>query len=190
MGSMLPVNEFKNGTYFKDKGDPFEVIKYEHQKIGRGGASIKLKARNLKTGGVFDKTYPSGSKLEEANLNKKKAQFLYTDQRSGYFMDIDTYEQFEVDRKKFEGKVNFLKEGMEIFLLEFEGEVIGVLLPATAVYRITETGPSEKGNSTGSVTKPAAIETGAVINVPMFIKNGDVVKVDTRNASYVERVKE
>lgn len=186
--AFLPVNEFKNGTFFKDNGEPYEVIKYEHMKVGRGNASIKLKARSLKNGRVIDKTFPSGSKVEEADMNRKKVQFLYADPMAGYFMDMSTYEQINVDLKYLEGKVKFLKDGEEVFLLEFEGEVIGVIIPLTVILKVTEAGPSEKGDSTSSVTKPAILETGAVVQVPMFIKDGDFIKVDTRSGSYSERV--
>ncbi len=186
--SFLPVNEFKNGAFFKDNGAPFEVLKYEHVKVGRGGATIRLKARNLKNGAVIEKSFPSGSKVEEADISKKKVQFLYADNRSGNFMDLETYEQFEVNRDSIESEINFMKEGMEVYLLDFAGEVIGVLLPASVVLQVTETGPSEKGDSAGSVTKPATMETGVVVQVPMFIKNGDKIKVDTRSGSYSERV--
>lgn len=184
----LPVNSFRNGTFFKENGMPFEVLKYEHVKVGRGNATIRLKARNVRTGAVLEKSFPSGSKLNEADLNKKKVQFLYSDQARGYFMDSNIYEQFEVDRSKLIGKLEYLKEGEEVFLLDFEGEIIGAVIPLTVVLKVTETGPSERGDSSSSVTKPATLETGMVVQVPMFIKNGDLIKVDTRSGSYSERV--
>ncbi|KKP69908.1 elongation factor P [candidate division CPR3 bacterium GWF2_35_18] len=184
----LPVNSFKNGTFFKENGMPYEVIKYEHVKTGRGNATIRLKARNVKKGTMIEKSFPSGSKLEEADMNKKKVQFLYGDPKSGYFMDLETYEQFDVDREKLEGKIDYLKEGEQVYLLDFEGEIIGAVIPLSVTLKVTEAGPSEKGDSTSSVTKPATLETGVVVQVPMFIKVGDLVKIDTRNGSYSERV--
>ena len=186
--SFLPVNSFKNGHFFKYNNDPYEVLKYEHVKMGRGNATIRLKARNLKTGAVLEKSFTSGAKVEDADISKQKVQFLYLDPRTANFMDLTTYEQFEIDLAKLGGKEQYLKESMEIYLLSFEGEVIGVLLPPTVVLQVTEAGPSEKGDSTSSVTKPATLETGAIVQVPMFIKNGDMVKVDTRDGSYSERV--
>lgn len=190
MGAILPVNEFKNGAFFKEGKDPYEVVKYEHHKSGRGNATIRLKARNLRNGAMIEKTFNSGAKIEEADMTKKKAQFLYADPKSGQFMDLETFEQFEIERQKLAGEVEYLKEGMEVYLLDFEGEIIGVMVPPSVVLKVVETGPSEKGDSTSSVTKPATLETGVVVQVPMFIKVGDLLKIDTRSGSYSERAKE
>ena len=185
---MIPVTDLRAGVCFKDRGEPFQVLEYRHVKMGRGNANIKVKAKNLKTGATLEKTFMSGAKVDEVEVNKKNVQFLYSDQ-TAHFMDTETFEQYSVAKDILGSGVAFLKEGLKVKILEFEDEVIGVELPRSVDLAVTQTGPNEKGDSSTSVTKPATLETGAVIQVPMFIKEQDLIKVDTENGHYVERAK-
>jgi len=185
----LNVTELRNGTFYKEGKDILLVITYEHMKTGRGSGNIKLKVRNLKSGSVTEKSFITGARVEEADVEKKKAQFLYKDGQSFNFMDPVSFEQFSTLSEVFGEQVKFLKDGIEVILLVFEGEVLGLELPTSLVYKISETGPGEKGNTVSNVFKEATLDNGLVVKVPMFIGVGEKVKVDTRSGEYVERVK-
>ena len=186
---MLPVTELRAGTIFKEKGDIFEVISYTHTKIGRGSANVKIKAKNLKTGDSVQKTFMSGAKVEEGETEKKKLQFLYKDSDSLVFMDTDNYDQFPITTAVLDGKENFLKEDKSYEVLISGDTVLGVQLPNLMEFKVTETGPGVKGDTVSNVFKPATIENGMEIKVPLFINVGDRIKIDTRTDDYVERVK-
>ena len=185
----LNVTELRNGTFYKEGKDILLVITYEHMKTGRGSGNIKLKVRNLKSGSVTEKSFITGARVEEADVEKKKAQFLYKDGQSFNFMDPVSFEQFSTLSEVLGEQVKFLKDGIEVILLVFEGEVLGLELPTSLVYKISETGPGEKGNTVSNVFKEATLDNGLVVKVPMFIGVGEKVKVDTRSGEYVERVK-
>ncbi len=186
---MIPVTELHSGTTFKDKGEIFEVTAYQHTKMGRGSANIKVKARNLKTGEPVQKTFISGARVEEADIDKKKLQFLYKDAESLVFMDPKSYEQFPIKNSILGDREKFLKEGESYEVLVFEEAVLNVELPKLMELAITETGPGVKGDTVSNVFKPATLENGLQIKVPLFINQGDSVKVDTRSGEYVERVR-
>ncbi len=187
------VNELRNGTFFKEGKDIFLVVTYEHMKTGRGSGNIKLKVRNVRTGSVYEKSYITGAKVEEADVNKKKAQFLYRDGDSPAgefsFMDPVSFEQFTVSSQVLGDQVKYLKDGLDVLLIVSEEEVLGLELPMSLVYTVAETGPEEKGNTVSNVFKEATLDNGLVVKVPMFMKVGEKVKVDTRSGAYVERVK-
>jgi len=186
---MLPVTSLKNGTIFQENGQPFLVIKYEHKKLGRGKANIKIKARNIKTGALLERTFISGAKVEEAMVEKKTLQFLYFEGENAIFMDPVSFEQVEVAKEVFDGQKKFMQEGEKVEVLFFEGEAVSVELPLSLVLKVTETGPGVKGNSATNIFKPATLENGLQTKVPLFIKVGEKIKVDTKNGEYVERAK-
>ena len=186
---MLPVTSLKVGVVFQESGKPFLVIKYEHKKLGRGKANIKIKARNLKTGAFLKRTFISGARVEEAMVEKKKLQFLYFEGENAVFMDPISFEQSEVAKEVFDGREKFMQEGEKVEVLFFEGAPVSVELPLSLVLKVTETGPGVKGNSATNIFKPAILENGLQTKVPLFIEVGEKIKVDTRSGEYVERAK-
>ena len=158
-------------------------------KTGRGSGNIKLKCRNLRTGAVLEKSYITGARVEEADVEKKKAQFLYKDSDTYSFMDPVSFEQFSVQGSVLGEQVKFLKDGLDLILIVSDEEVLGLELPLSLNYEIVDTGPGERGNTVSNVFKEATLDNGLVVKVPMFMKNGEKIKVDTRSGEYVERVK-
>jgi elongation factor P len=185
----LNVNELRNGTFFKEGKDIFLVVTYEHMKTGRGSGNIKLKVRNVRTGSVVEKSYITGARVDEADVEKKKAQYLYKDQDTYSFMDPVSFEQFTVLSAVLGDQVKYLKDGLEVILIVSEEEVLGLELPMSLNYKVAETGPEERGNTVSNVFKEATLDNGLSVKVPMFIKIGESVKVDTRTGDYIERVK-
>ncbi len=187
---MLNVNDLRAGAVFKEDGQSYQVLVYEHVKTGRGGGTIKVKAKNVKTGSITEKGFPTGSRVEQADVEKNKAQYLYKDESGYYFMDPVSFEQFSISAAVLADQAKFLQEGMDVQLIVSEGEAVGIELPNNLIYTIADTGSGEKGNSVSNVFKEATLDNGLMVRVPMFMKNGDKVKVDTRTGLYVERVKE
>lgn len=185
----LNVTELRNGIFFKEGNNIFLVLTYEHVKTGRGSGNIKLKVRNLRSGAVVEKSFITGARVDEANVEKKKAQFLYREGEQFNFMDPVSFEQFSISSQVIGEQAKFLKEGLEVILIVSDDEALGIELPMSLVYAISETGPGEKGNTVSNVYKDATLDNGLVVKVPMFINIGDKVKVDTRSGEYVERVK-
>lgn len=183
------VNELRNGAFIKEGKDIFSVVTYEHMKTGRGSGNIKLKVKNLRTGAVLEKSYITGAKVEEANVEKKKTQYLYRDGDIYSFMDPVSFEQFTVTSTVLGDQAKYLKDGLDVILIVSDEEVLGLELPISLVYTIAETGPGEKGNTVSNVFKEAILDNGLVVKVPMFMDAGEKVKVDTRSGAYVERVK-
>ena len=185
----LNVNDLRNGTFFSEGKDIFLVITYEHMKTGRGSGNIKLKVRNVRTGSIVEKSFITGARVNEASVEKKKAQFLYKDSDTYSFMDPVSFEQFTVTKQVLGDQAKYLKDGLDVILIVSEEEVLGLELPLSLVYEIAETGPEEKGNTVSNVFKEATLDNGLVVKVPMFIGAGVKVKIDTRSGEYVERVK-
>lgn len=186
---MVSVTDLRNGSTFEDQGQIFQVLTYEHIKMGRGSATIRVKVKNLRTGSTTEKTFISGARVGEAPLQKVKAQYLYQDSEGFHFMDNQTFEQFTLSRQKVGDQAKFLKEGMEIAILLYEDEQLSLDLPLKMAFKVAETGPGVRGDSATNVYKDAILENGLKIKVPLFIKNGDSVVVDTRTGEYLERVK-
>lgn len=184
----IPVNGLRAGAIFEENNQPFKVLKYEHVKMGRGNANIKLKVKNLKTGGTFEKTFMSGAKVEASEVENKKVQFLYSDPQAYYFMDNSTFDQFTLSKDILGGDAKFLKEGLELQLVFFKDEPITVELPTFIEYTVKTAGSSERGNSVSNIYKSVILESGLQVQAPLFIKDGDKIKVDTRDGSYVERL--
>ncbi len=185
----LNVNDLRNGTFYKEGSDIFSVITYEHIKTGRGSGNIKLKVRNLKTGSVVEKSFITGARVDEADVQKQKAQYLYRDGDNYNFMDPTSFEQFPISASILGDQAKFLKEGLEVILIVGEGQALAMELPLSLVYTISDTGPGEKGNTVSNVYKEATLDNGLIVKVPMFAKIGEKDKVGTRSGAYVERVK-
>ena len=186
---MIPISELKSGATFKEKDEIFEVVTYTHKKMGRGSANIKIKAKNLRTGESTQMTFISGAKVEEADTEKKKLQYLYADSESLVFMDPKTYDQYPIKRTILRSREKFLKEGETYELLVSGESILNVNLPKLMEFKITDTGPGVKGDTVSNVYKPATLDNGIIVSVPMFIKNDDIVKIDTRTNEYVERAR-
>ncbi len=186
---MLNVTELRNGTFYKEGQDILLVLTYEHVKTGRGSGNIKVKVRNIRTGSVVEKSFITGARVDEADVEKKKAQFLYREGETFNFMDPVSFEQFSIPAGVLGNQDKYLKEGLEVILIVCEGQALGLELPMSLTYTISETGPGEKGNSVSNVFKEAVLDNGLVVKVPMFIGIGEKIKVDTRSGEYIERVK-
>ena len=184
---MLNINDLKVGTKFIYNDAPQVVVYSEHSKQGRAGAVLRCKFKNLITGGTIEHTFAGAEKVDEANLENRKAQFLYRDGNQFFFMDPVSFEQFELPKHQIADLANFLKDGEEVDILYFEGNPINIQLPIKMKFKITYTEPGFKGNTATNVLKPATIETGAEVKVPIFCKEGDEIVVDTRTGEYVER---
>ena len=184
---MLTINDLKIGTKITYNGEPYVVIFAQHSKLGRGGGIMRTKLRNLISGTIIEKTFAGAEKLEEAELETKKAQYLYNDTINYLFMDSTNFEQFSLSKNQLQETANFLKEGGEVDILYFQDKAINVNLPIKMTFEVTYTEPGFRGNTASTVTKPATIETGAQTNVPLFIKTGDKIVLDTRTGQYVER---
>ena len=184
---MISVTDLRAGAAFEEKGQYFLVLSYEHSKIARGSGNVKIKVRNLETGATIDKTFNTGARVQEATLSRKKAQYLYNDSAGFYFMDPVFYEQFTVDRKLVSDIAKYLKEGMDVNLLSVDERPVGVEIPKIMEYKIIQTGGSARGNTAGSAQKDAVLENNLIVKVPLFIKSGEIIRVDTRTGQYVER---
>jgi len=185
---MLNATELRNNTLFEFEGFPFKVLKYKHTHMGRGGANIRVKAKNLKTGTIRSFNFGSADKFEEVRVERKKMQFLYPQDDKFIFMDPKSFEQIEVGKNIMGEMIRFLKEGEEVALLFWQDEVLDIDMPASVVVEIVQTAPGVKGNSAVSSFKPAVASNGLQIKVPLFIGVGEKVKVDTRTGEYIERV--
>lgn len=184
---MLNFNEIKTGRIIKINSEPFIIIKTDHHKMGRGGAVLKVKCRNLINGNVLEQTYQGAEKAEEAETETKKANFMYKDKDEAYFMDNSNYEQFNLPLEEIGEAVKFLKEGTDVDVFYFEEKPVSVSLPIKMEFKVVSAPPSVKGNSAGNVNKQVEIETGALINVPLFINEGDMIRINTDTGEYVER---
>lgn len=184
---MLSITSLKTGTKISMENEPYAVLSYSHSKMGRGGAVVKTKLKNLKTGSVIDKTFQGADKIEEAELSKKSSNYLYSDQENAIFMDNESFEQFEISLLKVGEDKNYLVENSNVDILYYNNEPINIELPIKMTFKIISAPPAVKGNSAGSITKKVTIETGALVDAPIFIKEGDAIIIDTRTGEYVER---
>ena len=184
---MISTSELKRGAMMELDGQIVQVLSYEHQKIGRGSAQVRLKVKNIRTGAIFDTTAQAGSKWPRIRLEQRDVQYLYSEGDLHYMMDKDSYEQFPLSGAQLGDAVQYLKDGMELEVLMYEGEPVGVDLPLNVVLEVTATDPGFKGDTATGGSKPATLETGKVIQVPLFVNTGDRIRVDTRDGSYIER---
>jgi elongation factor P len=183
---MISVTELRAGTTYEEDGQYFMVLSYEHIKMGRGSANIKVKVKNLKAGSTIDKSYINGAKIHDIHVVKKDMQFLYKDEDAVYFMDPQTFEQVSIPIKIVPEHI-YLKEGDTFNVSFLEGEPLTVLLPPKMTFKVEETSPGAKGNSATNVFKEAILENGLKTKVPLFINTGELIRVDTRTGAYSEK---
>ncbi len=184
---MINVNDIKNGITFVLDGDIYQVLEFSHVKPGKGAAFVKMKIRNLRTGSTTEKSFNSGTKLEKAMIEKRPMQFLYASGDSYNFMNMESYEQIELTKDQLGDDVNYLKEGLNVDLSFYEGELLGVMLPDKVELEVTHTEPAVKGNTTNNATKDATLETGLVVRVPLFVEQGEKIIVSTSTGKYDSR---
>jgi elongation factor P len=186
---MISVTELRAGRTFEDEGEPFLVLKYEHVKLGRGTANIKVKVRNLRTGAIIEKTFISGARVQEISTIKRKLRYLYQEGRNFYFIDPKNFEQFEIPEESISDQVAYLSEGVEVEILFWNGKPLSLELPPKMEFTVVETGPGVRGDSATNIYKSATLNNSLKIKVPLFINEGDKILVDTRSGEYVERVR-
>ncbi|GAH28731.1 unnamed protein product [marine sediment metagenome] len=186
---MISPTEFKTGMTIVIDNELYEIIWFQHSKIARRGAIVKVKLRKLKSGETIEKTFRVDEKLELAILDRKKMQYLYKDDSNLVLMDKETYEQRSVDEKKLGDKIIYLKEGLDIKTILHNGKLVSLDVPNFVELEVVNTTPGFKGDTASSQSKPATVETGAVVMIPMFINKGDIIKIDTRNGEYITRIK-
>ena len=184
---MYSTTDFRKGLKIEIDGTPFEIIEFQHFKPGKGGAMVRTKLRNILNGRVLDNTFRSGEKVDRPHLESRDMQFLYHEGEQLVFMDMTTYDQMHMDAEATDGKANYLKDGQECRVLLYNEKPLDIEIPASLVLEVTETEPGAKGDTVSNVTKPATLETGVVIQVPIFVNIGDRVKVDTRTNGYLGR---
>ncbi|MBR5322603.1 MAG: elongation factor P [Clostridia bacterium] len=187
---MVVAGDFKNGVTFEMDGNVFQVVEFQHVKPGKGAAFVRTKLKNVITGAVIEKTFSPTDKYENAYVERKDMQYLYNDGELYYFMDLESYEQLPLEENKLGDNFRFVKEEMLCKIISYKGNVFGVEPPMFVELEVTETEPGFKGDTATGASKPATLETGAQIKVPLFINIGDVLKIDTRTGEYLERAKQ
>jgi elongation factor P len=186
-GLMISVTELRNNTKVEMDGSIWECLDYQHQKIGRGGAKVVAKFRNLESGSIVERTFNATEKLQNIFIDYRKMQFLYGDGETYTFMDLETYEQPVFNRAQIGDGAEFLKENLEVDVDYYQGRPIAVTLPNVVELKITQTDPGLRGDTASGGSKPATLETGAVVSVPLFIEQGETIRVDTRTSTYLSR---
>jgi len=185
---MISVNDLRTGITIEVDGEPYSVIEFMHVKPGKGAAFVRTKLRNLRSGGVSDRTFRAGERVSRARVENREMQYLYNSGDEFFFMDTGSYEQITLQRDQLEKAPDFMKENDTITIQFYDGSPVGVDLPASVDLEITYTEPGFKGDTATGGTKPATLETGKVIQVPLFVETGTRVKVDTRTGEYISRV--
>lgn len=184
---MINVNDLKNGMTIKHDGNVYQVIEFQHVKPGKGSAFVRTKLKNLKTNSTQEVTFNAGIKLERANVEKRELTYLYNDGSSYVFMDNSSYEQTSLLASKLEDEINFLKENMNVEIMNYEGEIIGISLPEKVSYKVIKSEDAVKGNTTSGALKDATIETGYTLKVPLFISEGEEIIITTKDGKYSSR---
>lgn len=184
---MISVNDFKTGLSIEVEGDIFSVTDFQHVKPGKGAAFVRSKLRNLRNGNVVEKTFRAGETVARAQIENRAVQYLYNSGSDYTFMDNETFDQFELNKKQLEWEINFLIENMNVNITSYKGEIIGINIPNSVDLKVVETEPGVKGNTAQGATKSAKLETGFSVQVPLFINEGDVLTIDTRDGKYVSR---
>jgi len=186
---MIATSDFRKGVKIEYKGAPHEIIDYQHHKMGRGGAIIRTKLKNLITGSIFDDSFKGGEKFNAPNLEERTMQYLYNDDDHFHFMDNENYEQTPLTKDQLGEARKFLKENMEVKILFYSGSPIAVEVPMFVELAIVKTDPGFKGDTASGGSKPALLESGITVKVPFHLNEGDVIRIDTRTSEYIERVK-
>jgi elongation factor P len=185
---VISSNDFRNGVSIDLDGDAFVVVDFQHVKPGKGSAFVRTKLKNVRTGGVVERTFAAGEKVPKAHLERKQMQYLYADGSDYVFMDNATYDQMSLTAEQIGSKIKYLKENMDLYILFFKGAILGVDFPPQVELTIVETEPGIKGDTATGGTKPATTDTGAIVKVPFFINEGDMIRVNTETGEYIERV--
>jgi elongation factor P len=185
---MIDVNDLRKGVTFVLDGNLYKVLDYSHNKSGRGNASIRIKARELRNGTTLEKTFQSGDRIQDVRLDFHNVQFLYSDSDFYYFMDLETYDQTPIPHEIIGESANYLKEQMEVKLTFFENKAIDIELPTSVDLKVVQADVAVRGDTATGVTKKVTVETGARVDVPNFVNSGDTIRVDTRTGTYVTRV--
>ncbi|HZS87642.1 MAG TPA: elongation factor P [Chloroflexota bacterium] len=185
---MINTGDLKRGITIQLDNALWTILEYQHIKMGRGSAQVRIKMRNVRTGATIERTFQAGERFQRAILERRTVQYLYESEGLYHFMDNETYEQTALNADQIGDAANYLKDGMNVELLTFDDSPLGIELPLNVELRVTYTEPGFKGDTATGGTKPATLETGAVVQVPLFVKTDDVIRVDTRTNSYLERV--
>jgi len=189
MAEVYMAGDIRNGTTFEMDNSVYKVVEFQHVKPGKGAAFVRTKLKNVINGSVLEKTFNPSEKLQGAQVEKRDMQYLYSDADLYYFMDNESYEQIPLNKEQLGDTLKFLKENMSVKILSFKGNVFAVEPPIFVELEITYTEPGFSGNTAGAgTTKPATLETGATINVPLFVNTGDIIRIDTRTGEYMERI--
>jgi elongation factor P len=186
---MISTSDFRNGAKIELDGEPYAIVEFQFVKPGKGGAFVKTRIKSLKTGNVLDKNFRSGEKFQEPDILEREAQYLYASGNDYYFMDTQTYEQFFLSSEQIGDAMNFLKENMVAQIVFYEGKPLSVDLPMFVELKIVETDPGVRGDTATGGAKQAKLESGATIKVPLYIEEGEIIKIDTRTGTFVERVR-
>lgn len=184
---MISASEFRNGVTIEYEGDVYTILEFQHVKPGKGAAFVRTKIKNIKTGSVVEKTFRPTEKMGKAFIDRKDMQYLYSDGELFHFMDNETFEQIAVNSSDVGDALKFVKENEMVKILSYNGEIFGIEPPLFVELEITDTEPGFKGDTATGATKPAVVETGANVNVPLFVNQGDVIKIDTRTGEYLSR---
>jgi elongation factor P len=184
---MISTGEIKRGMTIELDGTLYQVVEFQHIKLGRGSAQMRMKLRNVRKGDLVERTFQAGDRFQRARLDHRNVQYMYKDGTHYHFMDTSTYDQVALDADQLGDAVDYLTDGMTAVLNEYEGSPIGIDLPASVVLKVTDTDLGLKGDTATGATKPATVETGLRVNVPLFVERGDKIKVDTRTGEYLER---
>lgn len=184
---MISVNDFKTGLTIEFDGDIWRVVDFQHVKPGKGAAFVRSKLKNLRTGGVQEKTFRAGEKVAKAQIDNRKMQYLYDDGTNHVFMDVNSYDQIEIPHQQIEAEMHYVLENTEVNVIMYGSEILGVDLPNTVTLTVAETEPNIKGDTSSGGGKPAVLETGLTVNVPFFINQGDKLVINTTDGSYVSR---
>ncbi|ABZ82890.1 translation elongation factor p [Heliomicrobium modesticaldum Ice1] len=184
---MISSNDFRTGSTIELDGDAYVVIEFQHVKPGKGAAFVRTKLKNIKTGSVVERTFRAGEKVPKARLERRQMQYLYSDGDDYTFMDVENFEQITLQRDQIEEQLRFLKENMNVHVLTWNGNLMGVELPNTVELKVVATEPGIRGDTATGGSKPATLETGAIVQVPFFINEGEMLIIDTRTGAYVSR---
>lgn len=188
MAEVYMAGDIRNGTTFEMDNSVYKVVEFQHVKPGKGAAFVRTKLKNVINGAVLEKTFNPSEKLQGAEIEKRDMQYLYNDADLYYFMDNDTYEQIPLNKEELGDALRFIKENMSVKILSFKGKVFAVEPPIFVELEVTYTEPGFSGNTSTNATKPATLENGSSINVPLFVNIGDVIRIDTRTGEYMERI--
>ena len=185
---MISAGDFRNGVTFEMDGHVMQVVEFQHVKPGKGAAFVRTKLKNIMTGATVERTFNPSDKMPKAHIERKDMQYLYNDDQLYYFMDVESYEQIPIIAEALGDALKFLKENMVVKFLSYNDKVFGVEPPTFVELEITHTEPGARGDTVTGANKPATVETGAVVKVPLFVNQGDVIRIDTRTGEYMERV--